>query len=385
MAAGHGKRGEVIVRACEMRKRVDWKPGASAPRLLAFIVVLFATSAFPAEKPGVTIQVYSDFQCPFCRGFAQPVREVESKGVEGEWTKVEFKNFPLSFHPNAQLAAQAAQAASEQGKFWEMHDLLFANQSALQRDDLLRYAEELHLDMERFRKDLDSEAVKQKIEADKAEGFKRQINGTPAFFINEKGYTGAMPFDELARLVRTEAGRAAAAAEITGDLMSRGATGAPVTLEFFADLESPVSIPAIHVLDELVALYPETVRLQFRNFPLAFHPKAALAHEAAMTAARSGHFWEFATYILDHQDSVGEQDLIVYAGRLGLDEVKFAETIRQHKYAAKVDADLSEGFRRGIRGSPVVFVNSKRIDGVPGLQKLTEYVEAELAAKQASR
>ena len=99
-----------------------------------------------------------------------------------------------------------------------------------------------------------------------------------------------------------------------------------------------------------------------------------------MTAASQGRFWEFARYILDHQDSLREQDLIAQAGRLGLDEVKFAEMLQQHRYAARVEADLVAGLKRGIHGSPVIFVNGNRIDGVPSLDKLVEYVESELAA-----
>ena len=128
--------------------------------------------------------------------------------------------------------------------------------------------------------------------------------------------------------------------------------------------------------------YPWAIRLQFRNFPLAFHPQAALAHEAAMTAAKEGRFWEFATYVLDHQDWLREQDLIAVAGRLGLDATKFEETIHDHRYAPRVEADVQAGQQRGIRGSPVVLVNGKRIDGVPSLKMLTEFVEAALAAKR---
>src|SRR5436190_24122556 len=99
-----------------------------------------------------------------------------------------------------------------------------------------------------------------------------------------------------------------------------------------------------------------------------------------MAAAAQGRFWEFARYILEHQDSLREQDLIVQAGRLGLDEKKFAELLVQHRYAARVEADLEAGGKRGIRGSPVIFINANRIDGVPSLEKLVEDVEAELAA-----
>ena len=98
-----------------------------------------------------------------------------------------------------------------------------------------------------------------------------------------------------------------------------------------------------------------------------------------MTAARAGRFWEFAAYVLDHQDALREQDLIALAGRLGLDATAFSETIRDHRYAPRVEADVRAGFDKGIRGSPVVFVNGRRIDGVPSLQTLTDYVEAALA------
>ena len=338
-------------------------------------------SSSQATAP-VEIVLYSDFQCPFCQQFSQPFREVQSKGIEGVQTKVEFKNFPLSIHSNAQVAHQAAMAAREQGKFWEMHDLLFANQAAVKREDLMGYAKKLGINLERFTKDMDSERIKDIIKADVTEGEKLGVNGTPTFFINGKGYSGTRSFDQLKQLVLGDQRRAIALAEITDNLMSKGPADARVTLEFFADLQSPVSRPALDVIEQIIQRYPETVRVQFRNFPLAFHPQAALAHEAAMTAARQGHFWDFAAFCLDHQDSLREQDLIAYAGRLGLDPTKFAETIQQHRYAARVDADLETGLQRGIRGSPTVIMNGKKIDGVPNLELLTQYVEAELASHE---
>ncbi len=345
---------------------------------LILITQLAAAEEKPAAPDRVEVVLYSDFQCPYCAQFSQPFRELQTKGIEGVQTTVQFKNFPLSIHSNAQLAHQAALAAREQGKFWEMHDLLFANQSKAQRDDLLGYARKLGLDLVRFRKDLDSDRFKQIIAADQAEGEKRGVNGTPTFFVNGKAYSGTRSFDQLKQLIQGEQRRTRALAEITDNLMSKGPADAPVTLEFFADLESPVTPPAMDVLNKLIQRYPTKVRLQFRNFPLAFHPQAPLAHEAAMTAALQGHFWEFASFILDHQDSLREQDLVACAGRFGLDETKFAEMIRNHQYAARVDADLDAGLKRGIRGSPVVFVNAKRIDGVPSLQTLIDDVEAEL-------
>jgi len=350
--------------------------------LAVLALALSATQAADNATQEVSIQVFSDFQCPYCKQFAPAVRALETQGIDGIKTKVEFKNFPLGFHAFAQLAAQASQAAAEQGKFWEMHDLLFANQNALAREDLFRYAQTLKLDMGRFATDLDSDRIKQKVAAEKAEGDAKKVQGTPTFFVNGKVYSGTKSTAELKALVSADAGRRIALTEITDAAMSKGPATAPVTIEFFADLESSVSRSANYVLEELLAKYPTQVRLQFRNYPLSFHPQAALVHDAAMTAARDGHFWQMANYVFDHQDSVREQDLIAYAGHLGLDEAKFAETIQKRKYMPRVDADISDGFQRGVRGSPVIFVNGRQIDGVPSLQLLTEYVEAALAAKK---
>jgi protein-disulfide isomerase len=302
----------------------------------------------------VEIVLFTDFQCPFCARFAVAFRELQSKGVEGIKTTVRFKHFPLNMHPAAPLAHQAALAAGEQGKFWEMHDLLFANQSGVGREDLVRHATKLGLDIDQFKKDLDSEQLKKLIEANKVEGQKLRVQGTPTFFVNGKEYSGALSFDQLRQLVQREQLRMQVMSEIPDSVLSHGPADALVTLEFFADLQSPVSRPAIDVLDQVIRKFPLGVRIQFRNFPLAFHPQAPLAHEAAMTAAAQGRFWEFARYILAHQESLREQDLIAHAGSVGLNEAKFAELLVQHRYAVRVNADLEAGAKRGIRGSPVI-------------------------------
>jgi protein-disulfide isomerase len=344
-----------------------------------------ASDAGETPLPPVEIVLYSDFQCPFCAQFAQPFRELQTKGIDGVQTTVRFKNFPLSMHPNAQVAHQAAMAAKAQGKFWEMHDLLFANQQRAQMGDLLSYARKLGLDVARFQKDVDSEQTKKTIESDVAEGTKIGVNGTPSYTINGKLYSGTRPFAQLNELIVGDRLRLRALAEVPDAVMSRGPSDAPVVLELFADLQSPVTRPTVTVVNELLQRYPDRVRLQFRNFPLAFHPQAAMAHEAAMTAGRGGHFWEFVTFELDHQDTLREQDLIALAGQLGLDTTTFAQTLDTHRYAPRVEADVQAGQQRGIHGSPVVMINGKRIDGVPSLQQLTAYVEAALAATRMAQ
>jgi hypothetical protein len=140
-----------------------------------------------ADAP-VTMVVFSDFQCPFC-GLATKLVEVVEKEA-GHRLRFCYKCWPLtSIHPKAQLAAQAAVAAQLQGKFWPMHDQLYANQKDLDRDDLLDHARELGLDLQRFEQDLDSEQVRQRVAKHAAEAERLQLTGTPSFLINGRRMT----------------------------------------------------------------------------------------------------------------------------------------------------------------------------------------------------
>src|SRR5207244_6877849 len=107
-------------------------------------VLVSLTTEMPAS---FNIVLYSDFQCPFCQTLAPSIRELQRNGADGAKVTVQFKNFPLSIHPNAQITHQAAMAAKAQGKFWEMHDVLFSNQQRVQRSNLIGYATKLGLDV----------------------------------------------------------------------------------------------------------------------------------------------------------------------------------------------------------------------------------------------
>ena len=121
--------------------------------------------------------------------------------------KFVFKNQPLSFHQNALPAAEAALAAGEQGKYWEMHDLLFKNQQALGRADLEKYAADLKLDLNKFKAALDSHKFKAQIDADSQQGNSVGANGTPTFFVNGRKLVGAQPVDAFAKLVDEALGK----------------------------------------------------------------------------------------------------------------------------------------------------------------------------------
>ncbi len=147
------------------------------------------------ERAPVVLTLFSDFQCPFCNRLT-PTLETLMANNPGK-IRLVWRNYPLSFHTNAQLAAEAAMEAQAQGgdaKFWQMHAMLFENQRALERSDLERYAARLHLDMARFRRALDTHVHADVIRADVAAADATGLSiGTPTSFVNGRSVQGAQP------------------------------------------------------------------------------------------------------------------------------------------------------------------------------------------------
>ncbi|HEU0315699.1 MAG TPA: thioredoxin domain-containing protein, partial [Solirubrobacteraceae bacterium] len=148
----------------------------------------------------VTLVEYANFECPFC-GRAEPViRELLAE--EGGDLRYVFRHLPLAdVHPHAQMAAEATEAAGAQGRFWEMHDLLFAHQGDLTPRDLRRYAEELDLDVDRFADELRRRRYAPRVTADIAGADASGVSGTPSFFINGRRHHGVYDIATLTRAV----------------------------------------------------------------------------------------------------------------------------------------------------------------------------------------
>lgn len=162
---------------------------------------------------GVTLIEYSDFQCPACAAFEPIVNEaVAEYGDDG--LQFVYRHYPLPQHQNARLAAAASEAAGAQGKFWDMHQLLFANQTDWSRQNptlaletFLGYATNLGLDQERFQTDLESEATAERVERDYLSGTRAGISGTPTFFLNGQevqAHTAGEFLDLIAAAVNTQ-------------------------------------------------------------------------------------------------------------------------------------------------------------------------------------
>jgi protein-disulfide isomerase len=162
----------------------------------------------PADAP-VTVIEYGDYECPFCRGAARDVRMLLDQ-FPGK-ILFAFRNFPIpQLHPHAEQAAEAAEAAAAQGKFWEMYELLLRPASQLDRHALLGYAERIGLDVARFENDVIGNMYAGKIERDIQEGIRNGVNATPKFYVNGLRIDGKVPLEGLADAVRSAAAAAAA-------------------------------------------------------------------------------------------------------------------------------------------------------------------------------
>jgi protein-disulfide isomerase len=157
-----------------------------------------------ADAPATLVE-YGDYECPYCGASYPIVKEVQA--AMGDRLRFVFRNFPISTsHPHAEQAAEAAEAAAAQGRFWEMHDLLYEHQSRLEDQDLRGYAEGLGLDVERFDRELADHVHAARVRDDFMSGVRSGVNGTPTFYVNGVRHDDSYDRDTLlAALQRVDA------------------------------------------------------------------------------------------------------------------------------------------------------------------------------------
>ena len=370
-----------------------------------------------AKDALVTIVQFSDFQCPFCSR-VEPTIDQVMKEYAGK-VRVAWRNLPLPFHNNAKPAAIAAMAANQQGKFWQMHEKLFKNQQALAAADLEKYAQEIGLNMGKFKAALEDKKIAADIEADTAAGGKIGARGTPAFFINGHFLSGAQPFERFKSVIDEELKKAeelakkvggkgkvydalmkTAKAEVgggqapsagaepapgptkkvdVGSAPSRGPKNAPINVVLFSDFQCPFCGRVEPALVELEKAYPGKVRVSWKNFPLSFHNNAKPAAEAALAAHEQGKFWQMHEVLFKNQQALSATDLEKYAKEIGLDMGKFKAAMDSHKFAAAVEADMKQGSELGVSGTPAAFVNGQLVSGAQPVDAFKKIVDAELS------
>jgi len=378
-----------------------------------------------AKDALVTIVQYSDFQCPFC-GRVEPTVAQVMKEYSGK-VRVVWHDLPLPFHPNAMPAAIAARAAKDQGKFWEMHDKIFADQQHMDRPTYEKYAQELGLNMGKFKAALDAEKGKEAIQQDGASGGKIGARGTPAFFINGKFLSGAQPFemfktkideelktaeamvakgtpkskvyDVLMKDAKTEVAAAPAGGGEEkgpeqdktvfkvdpGKSESKGAKNPALQVVIFSDFQCPFCGRVEPTLKQMEKEYAGKVRFTWKNYPLPFHQNAQPAAEAAMAAGAQGKFWEMHDKLFANQQQLDRATFEKYAQELGLDMNKFKADLDANKYKDVIDAEQKEGSALGVQGTPAVFINGRKISGAYPWDTFKKIADEELAKKSGGK
>jgi protein-disulfide isomerase len=379
----------------------------------------------PVKGPAdalVTIIEFSDFQCPYCSKVNEPLRSAMS-GL-GDDVRVMFKHFPLGGHPQAKPAAQAAWAAEKQGKFWELHDLMFANQRALADSDLEGYARQLGLDIERFNADRKSEEASAAVDGDQRSGIKAGVSGTPSFLVNGHPYSGALPANQWREILEHERKAAQALvdagtprAEVFAALMKDakearvgagkaagrrpgepdpaktykvpvdarpvyGPSDALVTLVILSDFQCPFCKKVNAALDEVKEKYPNDVRLVFLQRPLPSHRGARDGSRAALAAHRQGKFWEMHDKLFGDPADMSKETFMRYAQELGLDTATFELDMAAADLEQMIKDDEALANKLGSRGTPAFFVNGRFISGNMPFESFAALIDEEKARAQ---
>lgn len=363
----------------------------------------------------VTIVEFSDFQCPFCGRVIPTVKEIMQKYPKD--VQIAFVNQPLPFHDHAKGAAKAFLAAHRQGKAWELHDKMFANQQALTAPDLEKYAKEAGLNVAKWKKDMDDPATDKLLAEDQALAGSVGANGTPTFFINGRELSGAQPIAAFATMIDEEVKKAdallkggtkpdqlyakimadniaaapaapaanAAPAAPTGPVKIdlgkspvKGPTSAKVTIVAFSDFQCPFCSRAVPTLKQVEDTYKGKVRIAFKQLPLPFHDKAQLAAEASLAAHEQGKFWEYHDKLFANQQALDRPALEKYAEEIGLNMAKFKTALDSGKFKQQVADDAKLGGSIGATGTPTFFVNGKSLVGAQPFDKFKEMIDAEL-------
>jgi protein-disulfide isomerase len=377
----------------------------------------------PAKGPKdakVTVVVFSDFQCPFC-GRVEPTLKQLEQAYQGQ-VRFVWKHQPLPMHPNAVPAGLAAEAAREQGKFWEMHDKLFAGQAALSGalDPGLfeRYAAELKLDVPKFKAAVAARHGQDRMQADQQLAGSLGVNGTPTMFFNCRQLVGAVPFETMKGVMDDELKKAdvllkgakpgadfyqkacdanvasapAAAAEpaapaanvpssalaLRPDDPARGSAKAPVTLVVFSDFQCPFCGRVEPTLAEVEKTYGDKVRVVWKHQPLPMHPQAIPAAEAAAAAREPGKFWQMHDKLFENQRQLSDGVYTQLAKDVGLDLAQFEASRKSGKGRARIQEDQAIAGRVGVDGTPTLFVNGERVVGAVPFDTLKAAIDRQL-------
>ena len=386
------------------------------PRQRAAVPVAGAPSIGPDDAL-VTIVEFSDFYCPYCR---------RANAVIGDLMRLYPDQIRLVFRhslldpDDASLAAEAAFAAAEQGRFWPFHDRMFAAPAPTDIDGLVAVAAEVGLDPAPLRRALASRAYRDRVLAEHRLSKTLGVGGIPHFFINGRPLSGAQPLGTFVRIIEEELAIAAElvaggvpakavygrlirgaargkqlmdaetlyASGIDPGAIKRPGLGRPshrrggeqplVWIVEFSDFDCGYCARAHGTLESVLSSYGDEVSLSYRHFPLGATTK--LVAEAAEAAAAQGKFWPFHDAVFSTPGRTDREALARHAATAGLDLERFSRDLDDRRFARAVALDTAEGAALGVTGTPTFFINGRPLVGAPTASVLRQVIDSELTA-----
>jgi protein-disulfide isomerase len=366
----------------------------------------------------VTIVEFSEFQCPFCGRVEPTVKQILDTYKDN--VRIVWKHQPLPFHPNAMPAAEAAEAAREQGKFWEMHDLMFAHQNDLSSGNYSEWAAMLGLDMDQFNQSIAGHKNQTRIKEDSTLGNSIGAGGTPTFFINGQLLVGAVPFENFKQVIDAELAKSDALlkthtldanfykvavdenvknakplqppappqpqvfnVQFRADDPVAGPKFAKVTIVEFSEFQCPFCGRVEPTLKQIRTTYGDSVRIVWKHQPLPFHPNAMPAAEASEAARKQGKFWEMHDLMFANQSLLSPDKYEEWAKQIGLNVDDFKESIGTHEAQPRIQEDMKQGQGIGAGGTPTFFINGRQVVGALPLEAFKNVIDEEVAKADA--
>ena len=348
----------------------------------------------------VTLVVFSDFQCPFCKRVEDTLKQVSE--TYGNDVRIAWKDNPLPFHPRAKPSATLARFAyAKKGDkgFWDAHDALFASNPKLEDDDLKGIAEKLGLNWDDVKKAIDTNKYGDRFDSSVDLAADLQARGTPHFFINGVRLSGAQPFDAFKKSIDEQLGKAKGLvakgitrAKVYEEIMkegkgppppekkeiaapdsssaAKGGKDAKVVIQEFSDFQCPFCKRVEPTIQAIEKEYGNKIKIVWRHMPLPFHknaPQAAEAAQEAFAQKGSAAFWTFHDKVFGAEGSdearTDRASLEKIAQEMGLDMDKFKGALDNNKHKAKIDGDAEAGNKAGINGTPAFVINGYYISG----------------------
>ncbi|EYF02196.1 DsbA family protein [Chondromyces apiculatus] len=375
----------------------------------------------------VTLVVFSDLECPYCKRLDVTLNELRRLYGPNQ-LRVVWKNNPLPFHPNARPAAETAMALfAHRGAdvFWAFQDAIFSSSKRPTPEVQEEALRQVGATPEQLNVLLESGAAKRKVSEDMELARQLRATGTPASFINGVFLSGAQPPDKFQEIIDAQLLAAKALREQgvpardlyttlvrknyvaaappppapeepeedltlyrapVGTSPVKGKSTALVTMVIFSDFQCPFCARVDPTVHDLLARYGDDLRVVWKNAPLPFHPRAEPAAQLALEArAQKGDtaFWEASAQLFANQKNLDDDALLAIATTLKLNVPAVKRAIETHKHKASIEADQELADDLRATGTPHFFINGRRLVGAHPTDKFQEVIDAQLAKARA--